>query len=113
MPRWWSPTFVYLGRISYGLYVFHAFGLQWMLHLVTMEHPGLAWAARFTGALTLTVLLASLSYFLLEMPFLRLKGRFTYVRSRPDSDPVVVPDSLAPVPSLVAVAEPQAAAASR
>jgi peptidoglycan/LPS O-acetylase OafA/YrhL len=52
----------YLGKISYGLYVFHAAAI----HIV--PSPILA--------LPLTVAIAALSYRYLESPFLRLKHRF-------------------------------------
>jgi peptidoglycan/LPS O-acetylase OafA/YrhL len=65
------PGLAYLGRISYGSYVFHtsAVGLvaSW------------GWLARFPVALALTVGAAALSYHYFECPFLRLKRRFTYV----------------------------------
>jgi peptidoglycan/LPS O-acetylase OafA/YrhL len=35
------------------------------------------------AAFAITVALASLSYALLEKPFLRLKDRFAHIRSRP------------------------------
>jgi len=59
----------YLGKISYGLYVFHAA----MIRLV--PSPLLA--------LPLTVGIAAVSYRYLESPFLRLKNRFTHVGTRP------------------------------
>ena len=49
--------------------------------------------AKWTGgvgtavALGITILLAHLSYQLYERPFLRLKGRFTFVPSRDDVRP--------------------------
>jgi peptidoglycan/LPS O-acetylase OafA/YrhL len=74
---------VYLGRISYGLYVFHILALMSSDYLL----PGFtASAGRFVLhtliALMLTVALASASYRWLETPFLKLKRRFTHVLSR-------------------------------
>ena len=70
---------VYLGRISYGLYVFHVPVLAgWPQH--GWELP---WFARLPVTFGLTVAIAALSYRFLEQPFLRLKERFTYVRSSP------------------------------
>lgn len=66
---------VYLGRISYGLYVFHLFALA----LVTKQlvFP-LNFEGRLLASFLLTVLLAAVSYRALEQPFLRLKKRFSY-----------------------------------
>jgi peptidoglycan/LPS O-acetylase OafA/YrhL len=74
---------VYLGRISYGLYVFHLFALAVMsqqsaLPLVSVP---LNFERRLACSFLLTVVLAAASYRWLERPFLRLKGRFTYVPS--------------------------------
>jgi peptidoglycan/LPS O-acetylase OafA/YrhL len=60
----WSRRFrllAYLGRISFGLYVFHAAAIE-------LAGPVLA--------LPLTIALATASYKYLETPFLRLKERF-------------------------------------
>ena len=69
---------VYLGRISYGLYVFHLFALAFMaqvLVLPLLEVP-VNFELRLVLSFLLTVALAAVSYKLLEQPFLRLKRRF-------------------------------------
>jgi peptidoglycan/LPS O-acetylase OafA/YrhL len=71
----------YLGRISYGLYLFH-----WMfveIFAVQSRQTASARSASAMAALLATVLMASASYHFFERPFLRLKERFTRVRSRP------------------------------
>jgi peptidoglycan/LPS O-acetylase OafA/YrhL len=86
VPEWLR----YLGRISYGLYIFHSL----VFHLVF--NTGRRWLESSAGALHVssavagttivfvaTVGLASLSYHFYESPFLRLKSRFTFVSSRP------------------------------
>jgi peptidoglycan/LPS O-acetylase OafA/YrhL len=88
-----SRPVVYLGRISYGLYVFHQLGLLVSgdaFPRYAEERP--AWVLHLLVGLGLTVLLAAGSYRWIEQPFLRLKQRFTIVRSRPDAPP----SSLAP-----------------
>jgi peptidoglycan/LPS O-acetylase OafA/YrhL len=69
---------VYLGKISYGLYVFHLIVLDIARHL---SH------GRIVSELALgvsgSILVAHLSYRYLERPFLRLKERFEVVPSRP------------------------------
>lgn len=76
-PLAWSPL-VYLGRISYGLYVLHFLAIAVVV--------GLGWCRPCTPthafyALAVTIALAAVSYQLLERPFLRLKDRFTVVPS--------------------------------
>jgi peptidoglycan/LPS O-acetylase OafA/YrhL len=79
-----NPVLVYLGRISYGLYVFHILGLLISDHIVHDQTAGLMrYALRVGIALTATILMAAISYRWLETPFLNLKQRFTHVLSRP------------------------------
>jgi peptidoglycan/LPS O-acetylase OafA/YrhL len=58
-----SPTLEYLGRISFGLYVFHAAALTLLPFA--------------PAALLLTIALAALSYRFIESPFLHWKQRLT------------------------------------
>ena len=71
---------VYLGRISYGLYVFHLFALAMMMGVLFVPGLGIpiSYEFRVLFSFLLTVALASTSYALLEQPFLKLKERFTY-----------------------------------
>jgi peptidoglycan/LPS O-acetylase OafA/YrhL len=70
-----NPIFVHLGRISYGLYIFH--------------EPALLIGHRLAPALTvplgtsMTITMAMVSYRWFETPFLRLKDRFALIPSRP------------------------------
>jgi len=95
MPRHWVPgPLAYLGKISYGLYVFHALAIDcaWKAlgstgsTIFNSVGSALGTATRFslilTAALVMTILLAMASYRFLEQPFLRMKERFTFVRSR-------------------------------
>lgn len=88
MPAKWVPRWaIYLGKISFGLYLFHAFFfvILWRtraaVYVDRLKHycP----VADFLIEAVLTVAAASLSYQFFEKPFLRLKSRFTFVRSRP------------------------------
>ena len=79
-----AKPLVYLGRISYGLYVFHVLGLLISDYIVPNQTANLArYALRVFVAFALTVTMAAISYRWLETPFLKLKQRFTYVLSRP------------------------------
>lgn len=70
---------VYLGRISYGLYIFHLLALALLPSLfVTVFGIAPTFEQRIVLSLLLTVLLASSSYTWLERPFLRYKERFSY-----------------------------------
>lgn len=72
---------VYLGRISYGLYVFHLTFV--MLFDVSNTHEPVDRVIRIVLSLLATIATAAVSYHLLERPFLRWKERFAHVQSRP------------------------------
>lgn len=71
-----NPRIVWLGRISYGLYMYHEIAF-W----ATRRAGG--WASSNVPAFGLTIALAAGSYYGIERPFLRLKRRWTRVPSRP------------------------------
>lgn len=73
-----NPMLVYLGKISYGLYVIHEFGLL----AAEKVMGGPMNAKSITVGLLLTIALAAAAYRWIETPFLSLKNRFTYVSSR-------------------------------
>jgi peptidoglycan/LPS O-acetylase OafA/YrhL len=87
------PKFViYLGKVSYGLYVFHELALSAMTALRQHIEQSLflyggaaapLFAADRIGGLGITIAAGALSYKFLEKPFLNLKSRVTFVRSRP------------------------------
>lgn len=75
-----NRAFDYLGKISYGLYMYHMFAVY--LTSATFKsttwwqgRPALYIAAYYAMALGLTALAAHLSYRWFELPFLRLKDR--------------------------------------
>jgi peptidoglycan/LPS O-acetylase OafA/YrhL len=71
----------YLGRISYGLYVFHA---MFVIGLgVQSVHGPIARPTVALEALLASIAVAAVSYRFLETPFLRWKERFTRIASRP------------------------------
>jgi|HubBroStandDraft_1064217.scaffolds.fasta_scaffold01508_4 peptidoglycan/LPS O-acetylase OafA/YrhL len=77
----------YLGKISYGLYIFHGIALFITAALRKAAEHGdgsslLVFASDRVLALVLTILLAALSYKYLETPFLKLKDRFALIESR-------------------------------
>jgi peptidoglycan/LPS O-acetylase OafA/YrhL len=93
MPQSFVPRpLIYLGKISYGLYVFHYLCRDIAVHMLPQWTRSGAWNGRlqlllhFSAvlviALLFTIILAALSYRFLEQPFLRLKERFTFIPSR-------------------------------
>jgi peptidoglycan/LPS O-acetylase OafA/YrhL len=90
LPSW----AIYLGRISFGLYVYHAFAIRLLrhvnpetLHLIAV-HP---YPLRAVVTLLVTMVLpflvtfamAYLSYRFLESPILRMKKRYEVIDSQP------------------------------
>ena len=97
-PRWVAvplrrPPLLYLGRISYGLYVYHLFVAatleraghsRWTAHLTQPLGPSLAasLAGSFAVKFAVTVVIASASWFLFERPLNELKRYLPYARPR-------------------------------
>jgi peptidoglycan/LPS O-acetylase OafA/YrhL len=79
MPR----SLLYLGKISYGLYVYHALGNVLSNRLIPIHNSFIQLALRPVAAFAFTLVLAAISYALLETPFLKLKKRFAHIDSRP------------------------------
>ncbi len=81
------PALGFLGRISYGFYIFHILlqpvfdplALRITIYLARFTHgysQNLYQASRFVIALPITVIVATLSFYLLETPIMRLGRRF-------------------------------------
>lgn len=83
LPRW----AVYLGRISYGLYVFHFSALYIVRAVIPRTWPLTAPVSllKLLLPLGLTIPMAALSYRYLERPFLRLKKKYSVIESQPVS----------------------------
>lgn len=89
-------SLAYLGRISYGLYIFHSLILYLVFEkasaqltaLVSLLHlpESLRASLGTTLVLAATFLTAHLSFKYFERPFLRLKERFTFIRAREDQE---------------------------
>jgi peptidoglycan/LPS O-acetylase OafA/YrhL len=73
-----SPPMRYLGRISYGLYVYH-YGVIAIIAAIFHKY-GLEYSMRspqmFFAAMSATLLIAALSFTLLEKPLINLKDKF-------------------------------------
>ena len=90
LPNW----AIYLGRVSFGLYVYHIFAIKLVnllpiTHLVSivtsiyLPRLFLIQALHIGLALGLTVLMAAFSYRYLETPFLKMKKRHAAIESQP------------------------------
>ena len=84
-----SKPVVYVGTVSYGVYLYHNFiGAairqleEWLGRSVGFPHdPGLG---QFAWASTLAIVIASLSWHFFEQPLTKLKDRFPYVATDAD-----------------------------
>lgn len=77
-----AAPIVYIGRISYGLYLWHCLvgaATEELLHRASFA-PGPSWTVALAALATLLV--ASLSWFAFERPIQRLKRHFPQIRRR-------------------------------
>ena len=83
-----SPPLVFLGKISYGLYVYHVAVLS-VVHVAFSRFIGGSessvgfWLAEGVCAFFTTVIVSVISYQYLERPFLKLKSKHEMIKSRP------------------------------
>lgn len=80
----WSEPFLFLGKISYGLYVFHDLAIRLVYRLGHRYNSTGASSLKCAVALAVCIGIASLSYRWIELPFLHLKKRFTFIPNRAD-----------------------------
>jgi len=85
--------FDYLGKISYGLYMYHilciVFTINMLDHFFEMpkDLPARHNLAVYSTSLVLTIAVSSLSYYLFEKPFIRAKRKQAVVLSGEDARP--------------------------
>jgi peptidoglycan/LPS O-acetylase OafA/YrhL len=82
LPRWLlgTPPLRYLGKISYGIYLYHLVAMAVLFRYASPYAPLLqarGWPLFAAGG-GLAVIAGTLSWYLLEAPFNRLKRRFPY-----------------------------------
>ncbi len=93
-----NPLMNYLGKISYGLYMYHPIAI--MVVMTVMDRAGIqSDIVLYAGSLLFTILIAGASYKYFEAYFLRFKNKFSHVFSgspRTDADglPSVVPGAV-------------------
>ncbi|WP_029903458.1 acyltransferase [Prevotella sp. 10(H)] len=75
-----NRVFNYLGKISYGLYMYHIICV--VIAVKLLAYLGIyAWEIQVIFSLGITVLVSSLSYYGFEQRFIRMKGRFSKILS--------------------------------
>jgi peptidoglycan/LPS O-acetylase OafA/YrhL len=74
-----NPVLDYLGKISYGLYMYHTIAVIIAVK-IAMSHNQSNWIS-YPLTLILTIIMAGLSYQYFEKPFLKLKDKFAVVKS--------------------------------
>ena len=84
-----TPSLIYLGKISYGIYVYHYFLPLIVTPLfeafnLPIKVPGLIY---FVISTLLTIAIASLSWYLIELPINKLKRQFLYTQ-KPEKNAV-------------------------
>jgi len=79
IPQWVAS----LGKISYGLYVYHVLAIDFAHALFVSKRGFVAFSTSLLIAMLLTIAAAGISYTYIETPFLRLKRRFELLHSRP------------------------------
>lgn len=77
----------YLGRISYGLYMFHLVPAAFSMFALLAWVPRLAWGWQHdvllvVGSTAGAIALSAASYAFVEKPFLALKGRFQRIKAK-------------------------------
>ena len=78
-----NPILDYLGKITYGFYMFHTLAIVIALKITLMFHSNSNWIS-YTITYILTTIFGWLSYEYFEKPFLRIKKQFTTVKSGND-----------------------------
>lgn len=83
-----SPPLSFLGKIILGFYIYHYASIAisaGLLHALDWHpaSPLVSWLMFLIAALVVTIVIATVSYHLLELRFLKIKERYTVVHSRP------------------------------
>ena len=80
-----NSLFNFLGNISYGMYMYHMFIIVLILKTSPALTKGTVNAYYYVASFVLTIIVSALSYYLYERMFIRMKSRFSKIRSGRDS----------------------------
>ena len=84
-----QTAFKYLGKISFGIYVYHPLLILLFSYLISVttfqKHPNLFAAISVCGVFFTTVIVSHFSYKYIETPFLNLKTRFAVIKNSADA----------------------------
>jgi peptidoglycan/LPS O-acetylase OafA/YrhL len=72
------PALAYLGRISYGLYVYHYFAIRSVIYFHAKVPIRGLWRVLPLVSFVVTVIISALSWHYFELPINKLKRRFPY-----------------------------------
>lgn len=79
-----NKLFNFLGKISYGLYMYHMMIVVFVIQMIAKIHGKIGVKENiliYFCSISLSILVAWLSYQYFEKPFLKLKSKFTIVKS--------------------------------
>jgi peptidoglycan/LPS O-acetylase OafA/YrhL len=84
-----NRLFVFLGNISFSIYMFHELVIKSVMEILvrwrgTVFNDLLSNVILYAASIVLTVLVSSIVYYFFEKPFLRLKSSFAVVESGQD-----------------------------
>ena len=75
-----NPVFDYLGKITYGMYMYHTIAVVIGVK-ISMSYNQSNWVS-YPITYVLTIIISAISYEYFEKPFLKLKDKFSTVKSR-------------------------------
>lgn len=80
-----NKTLNYLGKISYGVYMYHFMIIPLVLHFLRVNlhssSEGLTNLLIYTIIIGLTIIVSGLSYRFIELPFINLKSKYSIIKS--------------------------------
>lgn len=76
-----NKFFNFLGKISYGIYIYHMFIIWLISYFVKSYNIEVNYIIIFPSILLLTIGVAIISYHYFETPFLKIKHKYTVIKS--------------------------------